>query len=198
MTNDDVARITEVGMIIGRFAGEDAKKAFLEGSENLARDSKEEVAVWLKRAMARLDALVNEETRTEIMENCGFNCAKMHRGNIWRARKKRSMYESLGKFLEAEQKKPSKGTRIERRGDVVYQYYTPNAFRVRCYCSLWRGLPANEVASNTWCQCAKGFIMKVWEAYLGKTPKVELLGSCISGAKECKFAIHLSAEPHAT
>jgi hypothetical protein len=33
--------------------------------------------------------------------------------------------------------------------------------------------------------------MKLWEAYLGRPAKVELVESCISGASECRFAIHL-------
>jgi len=57
---------------------------------------------------------------------------------------------------------------------------------MRCYCGLFRELPTEET-----CNCSKGFVEKYWEAVLQKPVKVDLLQSAISGAKECKFAIHL-------
>ncbi len=193
MAKQDVGPVTEIVTEVGRLAGEEAKKAFMEGSENIAKATKEEVAQWLKGAMERLDAMAEEETRTRIMEQCGYNCAEMNRSHIEEAMNQRSKFETLDEFLKAEEKKPSKGTRIERKGNVVYQYYTPGSFRegLRCYCSLWRGLPADEIISQTYCHCAKAFVTKIWEAYMGRRPKVELVESCISGAKECKFAVHL-------
>jgi hypothetical protein len=187
--------IKEAGRTIGAFAGAEAGEAFLEGAEGLAKATDEEVALWLKAAMEKLDSMVDEATRTRIMMECGFNCARINAAHIERARKKRAKYESLNDFLESEERKPQKGTRMERRGDTIYQYYTPAAFRggMRCYCGLWRGLPPDQTTSKTWCLCSRGFVMKLWEAYLGKMPDVELLESCISGAAECKFAIRIGA-----
>jgi len=104
---------------------------------------------------------------------------------------KRKEFETLDEYLEAEQENPSPGYRIVREGDVVYVYYGPRTMNVRCYCSLWHGLPDSENASLTWCGCARGFLEKVWEGILERPVKVEVLESSIAGAQECKFAVHL-------
>lgn len=192
MAEDDVGIITEIGRIVGQAAGEEVKKKIMEGSEGTADASPEEVAQWLKNAIEKLDTLVDEKTRTKIMETCGFNCAEMNKSHIERAQAKREKFKTLEEFFEAEEKNPSQGTRLVREGDVVYQYYDPrSSFNVRCFCSIWRGLPDDENVSLTWCHCSKGFVMKLWEAYLGNPARVEVLESSVSGAKECKFAIYL-------
>jgi hypothetical protein len=86
-----------------------------------------------------------------------------------------------------------KGTKLTREGNIMYQFYTPQAFTtpMRCYCSLFRGLPTEDTVSYTYCNCSKGFVEKYWEAVIQKPVKVDLLQSAISGAKECMFAIHL-------
>ena len=192
MTEDDVGMITEIGMMVGQFGGEEVKQEFMERSEVVADASPEEVAEWLRHAIDKLDTLVDERTGMQIMENCGFNCAQMNKSHIESARAEREKFKTLDEFLEAEEKNPTKGTRLFRDGDIVYQYYDPrSSFNVRCFCSMWRGLRTDETVSLTWCQCSKGFVMKLWEAYLGRPAEVELIESSIAGAKECKFAIHL-------
>jgi hypothetical protein len=195
MAKDDVAPITELGRIVGLFVGEETQAKIMEGSERIGDASAEELAAWLKGVVDRLDALVDEETRTEIMVNMGVNCARVNSSHIDRALAKRRQFETLEAFLEAEEKNPSPGTRLVREGDVVHQCYEPrSAFQVRCFCSLWRGLASDENVSPTWCQCSKGFVMKLWEAYVGRPVQVEFVESCIAGAEGCKFAVHLEAK----
>ncbi|MBU7023051.1 MAG: hypothetical protein HXS40_02700 [Theionarchaea archaeon] len=192
MTKKDVGIINEIGMVVGQVAGEKAKQTLMKGSEKMADATPEEVAEWLRHAMDTLDTLVEEKARIQIMENCGFNCAEMNRSHIDRARARREKFKTLEEFLEAEEKNPTKGTRLVRDGDMVYQYYDPrSSFNVRCFCSVWRGLKPDETVSLTWCQCSKGFVMKLWEVYLGRPAKIELIESCIAGSKECKFAVYL-------
>jgi len=191
VTKDDVGPITELEMEIGHFAGEEAKKKIVEGSEQIADLSPEEVAEWLKNTMNKLDTLIDEKIRIQIMENCGFNCAEINKNHIENTLAKRETFKTLDEFLDAEEKNPAQGTRLVREGGIIYQYYDPSAFKVRCFCSLWRGLKDDETVSPTWCLCSKGFVMKLWEALLGRPAKVELVESCISGAKQCKFAVHL-------
>jgi len=176
------------------FAGEDVRRKVMEGSDKITeKTNKKKIAMFVKAAMERLDASVDEETRIKIMENCGYACAKINRKAIDKFIAKRRKFKTLDDFLEAEQRNPSVGTRLERQGCMVYQFYTPQSFTrpVRCYCGLLRGLPADETVSLSYCQCSKGFVEKVWEAILEKPVKVDLLQSVVSGAKECKFAIHL-------
>jgi len=179
---------------IDMFSGEAVRKSVMEGSEKITeKTDKKKIAIFVKKAMERLDATVDEETRFKIMVNCGYACAKVNRRAVDRFVARRNKFETLDEFLDAEQKKPSIGTRLERHGEIVYQFYTPQSYRrpVRCYCGLLRGLPVDEKVSLTYCYCSKGFVEKVWEAILGKPVKVDLLQSVVSGAKECKFVIHL-------
>jgi len=193
MAEDHVHPISDLGENIARLAGEDARATVMAGCERIATASEEEVALWLRGAIDRLDALIDEGARTEIMAQCGFTCAQMNRDHIERALARRNEFDSLDAFIEAEAAVEAQGSYLEQDGDVVYQYYNPSAFGRRCVCSLWFGLPEDEDVSLTWCHCSRGFVMKLWEAYLGQPAEVEVVESCISGAKRCKFAIRLPA-----
>ena len=179
--------------IIDRFAGEAIRKKVMEGSEEMTEqmDDSEEIARWVKGAMDRLDALVDEKTRIQIMENCGYGCAEVNSGAIDEAIARRKKYRNVDEFLEAEQRNPMQGTRLVREGNILYQAYRPQELGVRCFCSLVRSLPADENISLTYCHCSKGFVNKLWEAVLERPVRVELIQSVVSGAQECKFAIHI-------
>ncbi len=175
-------------------AGKTVAAKVMAGSEQITeKTEKKKTALWVKGAMERLDALVDDETKTRIMRNCGYNCAKKNSKVIERALARRKKYGSVDEFLTAEQQKPMKGTRLQKEGNILYQFYTPQAFTrpMRCYCGLLRELPREETVSITYCSCSRGFVEKYWEKVLGKPVEVEILQSAISGAKECKFAIHL-------
>jgi hypothetical protein len=179
---------------VEQFAGKTIAMKVMEGSEQITeKTGKRKIAEWVKKAMEKLDALVDEKTRVQIMQNCGYNCAKKNSKVIERAVARRKKYASIEEFLEAEQQKPMKGTRLAREGNVLYQFYTPQAFTkpMRCYCGLLRGLPNEETVSKTYCNCSRGFVEKFWENVLGRPVKVDLMQSVVSGDKECKFAIYL-------
>jgi len=179
---------------IGFLAGEPVRRKVMDGSDEITeKTSKKKMAAFVKTAMERLDASVDEETRIKIMENCGYKCAKVNKSVIDAFVARRKKFGTLDEFLEAEQRNPSAVERLERQGNIVYQFYTPQSLTrpVRCYCDLLEGLPSNETISLTYCQCSKGFIQKSWEALTGKPVRVDLLQSVVHGDKECKFAIHL-------
>lgn len=179
---------------VEQFAGKTIAVKVMEGSERITeKTDKRNIAEWVKTAMEKLDALVDEKTRVQIMQKCGYNCAKKNSKVIERAVARRKKYASIDEFLRVEQQKPMKGTRLAREGNILYQFYTPQTFTrpMRCYCGLLRGLPNEETVSKTYCNCAKGFVEKFWENVLGRPVKVDLMQSAVSGDKECKFAIHL-------
>jgi predicted hydrocarbon binding protein len=186
--------LENLGRNLERFATKEAKEKVREESERLAKTSDPaKVALWVQGAMKRLDKAVDKKTRTRIMEECGYDCAKANHATIDRFAAKRKKYESLEAFLEAEKDRALPGMRLERKGEAVYQYYMPQSFRypMRCFCSLLRGLPPGETVSQTYCQCSKGFVQKMWERLLGKPVKVEVLETAVTGAKECRFKIYL-------
>lgn len=58
-------------------AGREVRKAVLEGSEELSSgSSRQEVIDWSRRAMERLDSLVNEEKRKAVMSGCACRYPK--------------------------------------------------------------------------------------------------------------------------
>ncbi|RDE14223.1 MAG: hypothetical protein C4K49_07810 [Candidatus Thorarchaeota archaeon] len=193
VTKKHVDMVKQIGGCIEQVAGPEAARKVISGSEKLSKATPEETALWMKGAIDRLDKTVDKTKRTQIMELCGRNCAQVNKGLVERYRKKRVKFESLDNFIVAEEKNPQKGTRIERAGNVVYHYYTPESYGqgLRCFCALFRGLPKKERASLTYCNCSKAFVETVWQAIVGKPVKVDLIESSISGAKECKFAVHL-------
>jgi len=195
MTETDVQMIKELKKTIERIAGKTVSKTVMQGSEQLTKSSsKKTIALWVRDAIRRLDSTVNENTRRQIMENCGRNCASINKRVIESAKTRRKKFKDLDTFLETEQLKPMKGTRLYREGTILYQYYTPQAFTqpMRCYCSLLRELPKETSVSITYCHCSKAFVQNLWESVLEQPVKVELLQSVVSGDSECKFAIHLS------
>lgn len=195
MTETDVQMIKELKKTIECIAGKTVSKTVMQGYEQLTKSSsKKTIALWVRDAICRLDSTVDENTRRQIMENCGRNCASINKRVIESTKTRRKKFKDLDTFLEAEQRKPMKGTRLCREGTILYQYYTPQAFTppMRCYCSLLRGLPKEMSVSIAYCHCSKAFVQNLWESVLEQPVKVELLQSVVSGDSECKFAIHLS------
>jgi hypothetical protein len=175
-------------------AGKSIAEEVMQESEQITENTdKITTALWVKNAIERLDASADEKTKMQVMQNCGYNCAKKNSKVIEKAVARRKKFAGIDDFLVAEQKKPPTGTRLAREGNIVYQTYTPQTFTrpMRCYCSLFRQLPTQETVSVTYCNCSKGFVEKYWQAILQKPAKVDLLQSATSGAKECTFAIHL-------
>lgn len=188
-----VLQIREIGNNVERHAGKEVRDRVMQGSEEVKDSSSpQQVSRWVKAAMERLDQLADEETRCRAMMDCGRKCADVHK-TAEKAAARRARFATLDEFLEAEERHPQPGTRLVREGDVVYQFYAPHSYRrpVRCYCSLVNGLPEGETISPTYCQCSRGFAQRTWEAIVGRPVQVEILGSCVCGAQECKFAIHL-------
>jgi hypothetical protein len=179
--------------ILKENAGSEIAGKVMEGSECLTKKkgNTAEMALWVKGAMERIDSLADERLKEKIMTACGHNCIAKQGAVLNRVKKKRARFRSANEYIDAEIKSPMKGTRTERIGGTIYQYYTPQSFGkgMRCYCSLTRGLPKDEVISRTYCLCSKGFVEKVWEAVYGKPVQVKFIHSAISGEKECKFKI---------
>jgi hypothetical protein len=186
--------LTAMEKCLEEVAGKSVSAKVMQGSEQITENTdKTTTALWVKNAIERLDALTDEKTKIQVMQNCGYNCSRKNSKVIERAVARRKRFASLNDFLVAEQKKPPTGTRFTREGNIVYQTYTPQTFTrpMRCYCSLFRQLPTKETVSFTYCNCSRGFVEKYWEAILQKPVKVELLQSAISGAKECTFSIRI-------
>lgn len=179
---------------VEHYAGKQVAEKVMIGSEGITeKTDKKKMALWTKDAMERLDSLVDEKTRTQIMNNCGSNCAEINKRVIQKAVERRKKFKTFEDFVVAEIENPQKGTKIQHEGNQLLHIYTPQAFThpMRCYCGLIRALPKDVVMSKTYCHCSEGFIKKYWESITGKQVDVTLLESAVSGASQCKFAIKI-------
>ncbi|MFX0097887.1 MAG: DUF6144 family protein [Candidatus Hodarchaeota archaeon] len=69
--------LSKFSRCLGRVAGEEIRKEIMEGGENLSQEtSREEVIDWTKRAMNKLDSLVDEKKRIDIMTGCACQYPK--------------------------------------------------------------------------------------------------------------------------
>jgi hypothetical protein len=189
-----VVMLQELARNVEAVAGAEVCRAVMAGSEEITDSSSPaKVALWIQGAMARLDELADEETRRRTMACCGQSCAALHKSGAEKRRAMRRRCATIDEFLAAEERDPSPGTRLERAGDVIYQYYTPRSYSrpMRCFCSLVKGLPEAETVSPTYCECSRGFVEWTWELILGRPVQVEVIETCMTGASECKFAIRL-------
>ena len=178
------------GLAYGWFIGDETvKNKVLEGFEQITfATSNREIAEWYKGVMERLDALVDEGTRNLIMQNCGYyGCAGGNRSEIEKVIEERKKFRNIDDFLDHQVRKGG----ITREGNTLYQTYEPRKAGIRCWCSLVNSLPDDEIISPTYCQCGLGFAKKYWEDVLQRPVKVELVHSSMSGAKDCKFSIHM-------
>jgi hypothetical protein len=195
MAKSTTAMIKEFGAQVGALAGAAVRAEVMTGSEAIStRTDPLDVARWVKGAVCRLDEAVPAETAVAIMEACGTNCAAINHGVIERAVARRQEYRSEEEFLAVELKKPMAGTRLERRGDVLHQFYTPRSFGrgMRCYCALLKALPDDETVSPTYCHCGKAFVRTLWGAVLGRPVVVEMVSSALSGSSECEFTVAIA------
>jgi hypothetical protein len=194
MTAKTDGQIQEIGGHIEEFAGVETREKVMQGSKKTAGSSNpKETALWVKEAIDRLDGLVDRKTRDQIMAACGHNCCAKNNRMVQAVQIRRQKFSTEEAFLKAELEKPSKGTRLELQGNSLVQFYTPHSYTrdMRCYCGLMRGLPENVTASSTYCQCARGFVETYWAGALGRPVRVEVQGTAITGADECKFIINL-------
>lgn len=192
MGSDNIGMIEQLYGTIEQFAGKDAAERIMNGFKQMTAETpRRDMAQWVKAAIDRLDAEVDEQTVVRIMESCGRNCSEKNHSVIKTYLLKRNKFNSVDEFIDAEVQNPMLGTKLERDGDTLYHVYTPKSFSppLRCYCALFNELPIEEKVSSTYCTCSKAFVKKIWEAVLEKPVEVELQESVISGGKTCRFKI---------
>lgn len=181
-----------MGRNVAALAGSKVKDKVMEGSQAIgAQANSGQAALWVRGAVERLDKLTDKKTRFAIMEKCGVNCARFNSEVMKGALSRRKKFSIVEVFLEAEVKKPLKGTKLERRGRGLILSYFPRSYSraMRCFCALVQDLPEGEEISPTYCHCSKAFVRTWWEAVLGNPVKVDILETAMTGSHQCRFRI---------
>jgi hypothetical protein len=142
--------------IIGRLGPEAEETIF---NDKAAPNDPAKRAQWVKKALTNLDKTTEKKIRNKIMHGNGVNCANHNIGIVKNSLKRREKYMSLDTFMDAEIKKPVKGTTLRRDGDTLTLSYLPQKFShpMRCFCGLVNSLPKDEILSETYCDCSVGF-----------------------------------------
>jgi hypothetical protein len=186
--------VTQLGTFqyfIRQYTSEQVCQQVLQGSEKITiATSLERVARWTHTALLRLESLVDEQSILQILSARGQACASLGQKNVAKARKRRLGYPTQDAFLDAEMQIPQRGFQLTREGNTLIQTYTPRDFHIHCYCPLMRKLPDGMNVPVAYCECSRAFVEWTWSAILDRPVKVLLLESCLSGSKQCRFAIH--------
>lgn len=189
--------------------GETVRKEVMEGSEELkSRSSGDKKAKWVQCAMEKLDELVDEETRKNVLMSCSHVFPKT------RLRPLKNRYKETGKIdavLELMHKDRSWGGLSyyeypTREGNTIYVTkipFNPKKYDQStdetekkyhyCHCGLVKAsIKAPEIKiSPSFCYCGAGWYKTLWEGVLDKPVQIEMLKSVIQGDDCCTFAVHL-------
>ena len=79
---------------------------------------------------------------------------------------------------------------LKAEDERMKRYYT-------CYCAWVRGAikdGTEKELSHNFCHCSTGFTKKYWDIIFDQSIMIELIETPLSGALECKFAIHIPKE----
>jgi len=194
---------------LDRVLGQAARQEVMQGGDVPAMESTvDERFQWVKGVVERLDRLVDEDQRYDILSSCAH---VFPQGQI---DKLRAVYEdartrtgdplgAVDAVIEFMDQDPGWGERPLRQGHVLYSSKAPrdpkgyaNAKDERekrqayCFCPLVRS-NLDEGMSRTFCYCGAGWYRQQWEGAIGKPVRVEIVRSVLQGDDVCRFAIHL-------
>lgn len=194
---------------IDHLAGETVRKEVMEACGKLKVGSAQaQKAVWVKKAMEKLEASVESETMKEIMiATCPHVYPKR------RIRKLNERYKKLGdidKILEIMRNDRSyKGASYYdnpiREGNTIYMSKVPfnpqahkNAKTKRekqlayCHCPwIKAAITADEKVTPLFCYCSASWDKQLLEGVLETKVKAELVNCLLKGDDCCTHAYHL-------
>lgn len=170
----------------------DLESRMLEGSRTPAWRRMEEAEQWIRRLMDNMDAILDDEIRSRLMQACGRACYTKAFGV---GSEEPPPSGALDSLLSAYQARGE--TEIRREGNTVYYQYGPseqNPYGLRlldghCMCPVVESGPAE--LSPTYCQCSAGYVREMFERLTGEPCRVEVLESLRSGGSRCRFKVDL-------
>ncbi|NHJ14524.1 MAG: hypothetical protein EAX95_12665 [Candidatus Thorarchaeota archaeon] len=185
------------------------QKKVLHGLEDVPKGSSRAVrrkqSDWIKAALAKLDAVVDEETGTRILVD---TCPHKYPKN--RIREMRARLEELGtleKLLEVMRLDTSWGGGSfydypVRKGNTIHVTkvpYNPKAHKAArteeekrmtyCHCGIVKA--HREGMSPTFCCCSGGWVKQLWEGVLGVPLEVTLTESILKGDERCTHSFQI-------
>lgn len=166
----------------------DVAKSIMEGGEGIrSTDKPGKKAGWMKSAMDRMDALLDEGTRKAVRQACAC-CLGGKRLTVSKAiaREHETLEDRIAACNEA-RFVFGHSVVAEPDGAVVVSFQPPGRPAYRCVC-----LPAAPgPVSVTYCYCCGGHVRHHLQTALGQTLECTVRSSALSsGGKEpCTFAL---------
>lgn len=187
MTNYEYGRIRILAAKIAEAGvSQNVMDEILAGGEAILGSTKpEKKADWMREAMSRMDALLDEQTRRCIREGCAC-CLGGKRLEISKGIAK--SHESLEERLKAANEAKfifGHSVTVEDDGRILASFAPEGLEHYRCVC-----LPkAQESISVTYCYCCGGHIKHHLQIALGRKVSCEVRSSALeSGGKSpCTF-----------
>lgn len=137
---------------------------------------------WVQSLLSALDANVDAEVRTRLLEACGRTCA-VHHGDLDRAEAAGERADDLAGLLDRLNRDVSWcGAWRREAGGIV-------SICEQCGCPLVReGLVK---LSPVFCACSTGFVRALFERALGRPVLVRLEQAIGRGDPVCKFSVRI-------
>jgi len=166
------------------------EKRMIKGAETPAWRKVEKSGQWIKSLMEHMDAMLSQELKVRLLQECGRSCFIRAFGVADANRPALEEKECL-RFLE------SSGYKVQREGRVISFIYSwgrnhqnPQGLMLQdgyCMCPIVESGPPG--LSPTYCYCSTGYVKEGFERRFGKAVKVELLDSLKMGGKDCIFKL---------
>ena len=181
-----IPKTGKIGNLAKNIENETNRSVVLKVMENVDKfksaSDRAEKAEWIKKAIKKLEREVGKAKSVKIMENCGRDCCRDCRREHAKFKTLMSESKSIEEFLN----KVSMGGinyKLKDKNTIIGEYN-------KCYCSLVKQTK-KPFQNKIYCQCGVGHIKQLFESALKKPVEVEFVQSVITGAKSCKFLIHI-------
>lgn len=164
------------------YAGEEVRKEIFFDYDEISNKIKpEEKAAYAKKLMARMDSILDDETRVKIRRSCSCNLSKQQIAEIDNLM---NQYNEIDSFLNEYSKTLQPGS-IKRLDDKLLLSFGWG----HCVCSVFRKAKTYEPVSRTFCECCNGHVQK-WFGYIFKKPiDTEIVETVSTGGNDCLFKI---------
>jgi hypothetical protein len=184
-------------------------KKVLQGVENVPKGSSRSIrrkqSEWIKGAMSKLDSLVDEDLRTQVLVD---TCPHKYPKNRMREMKSKLLeLGNLDALLDHMRSDTSWGGSSFydypfRDGNIIHVTkvpYNPKAHEAArtekekrtsyCHCGLVKA--DMEGMSPTFCCCSGGWVKQLWEGVLGVPLEVTLTESILKGDERCTHSFQI-------
>jgi hypothetical protein len=171
---------------LNQVAGEEIRDRVMQGHEELSLQSRrEQVIAWSKQAMERLDALVDEGKRRQIMTGCACRYPQADLQDT-RSGQQYGATRDIGLAHQMLQKRFESFLRgVLQLSDELTEDVLRRGWGVA-------GIRQGDTISPTYCYCGAGFYRGIWEEILQRPVEIEVLETVLKGDAVCRFAIRLS------